>query len=275
MIKAFIITQEEPFYIPKVIRHLLESQGSEFQIIGCTILKPHRKNKTMNDWFMERFRIYTWWELLLTALLLIRCKILQQLFSSKNTPYSVNKLFKKFNITEIKTNDINSIEYLNSIKSLQLDTIISISPPQIFGKELLKIPGKYCINAHGTLLPRHRGVFGSWWTLYCNDQEAGTTIHTMVEKLDAGEIIWQQSFPVMNNDTQYSIAYKTKEIMAFGLVETLKKMATGNINKKQATYESSYHKAPTTEQAKEFHKMGKRIIKRRDFQFVLAKSFGR
>ena len=28
--------------------------------------------------------------------------------------------------------------------------------------KLLKLPKKACLNAHGTLLPRHRGVFGSW-----------------------------------------------------------------------------------------------------------------
>ena len=38
-------------------------------------------------------------------------------------------------------------------------------------------------------------------------------------KLDAGEIMWQDLFMVDKNDTQFSIAYKTKKQMALSIAE--------------------------------------------------------
>ena len=54
--------------------------------------------------------------------------------------------------------------------------MVSISCPEIFGNKIISIPKLVCINAHGTLLPKHR-VHGSWWTLFNKDKWAGSTIH--------------------------------------------------------------------------------------------------
>ena len=69
MLNVFLLTQDEPFFIPKIIRHILSTQGKEFNVIGATCLKPHRKNKTMKEWFDERAQIYRVHELLLVILL--------------------------------------------------------------------------------------------------------------------------------------------------------------------------------------------------------------
>ena len=107
-------------------------------------------------------------------------------------------------------------------------------------------------------MPRHRGVFGSWWTLFENDDCAGGTIHTMELKLDAGIILWQESFFVNERETQYSIAYKTKMMMAKGILETINNYKNNNIPSISSSYKSSYHRAPTKQQGKEFHKRGKK-----------------
>ena len=71
---VFIITQNEPFYIPKMIRHLLKN-GDNINIVGYTIFKPHRKNKNMRHWFNERAKIYTMRELLYVFIAMFFVKI--------------------------------------------------------------------------------------------------------------------------------------------------------------------------------------------------------
>ncbi|MFB0926312.1 MAG: hypothetical protein QMB65_13680, partial [Vicingaceae bacterium] len=66
-LKVFIVSQEEPFYIPKVIRHLVDHQNENFEIVGATRLQPHRKNKTMKVRLLERSQINTYWELFITT----------------------------------------------------------------------------------------------------------------------------------------------------------------------------------------------------------------
>ncbi|MBL4592618.1 MAG: hypothetical protein JKX68_02250 [Flavobacteriales bacterium] len=271
-LNVFIISQEEPFYIPKVIRYLAQHQNDKFQIVGATRLQPHRKNKTMKDWLLERTQIYTYWELFITTCFFVYCKVWYKLLSKFGVynPYSVKSVYYKHKINEVLTNDINSAEYLEQLKKLEIDVILSISPPQLFGKALLELPKLACLNAHGTLLPRHRGVFGSWWMLYQGDQEIGTTIHTMVDKLDAGEIVWQKEIPMPTKATQYTIAYYTKKIMAEGLVETLNSRELKTLS---SPYTESYHRAPSKQEGKDFHKRGLRVVTFANAKLTLSKSF--
>lgn len=274
-VRVFIISQEEPFYIPKVIRYLVEYQNDNFEIVGATRLQPHRKNKSMKDWLLERTQIYTYWELFISTCFFVYCKVWYKLLSKFGVfnPFSVNSIYSKNEIEQVVTDDINSSAYLEQLEELDVDVILSISPPQLFEKELLNLPNKVCLNAHGTLLPRHRGVFGSWWMLYQGDKEIGTTIHTMVEKLDAGEVVWQKEIPMPDKATQYSIAYHTKKIMAEGLVETLDKLSSQELVGIQPSYIESYHRAPTKEQGKEFHKNGLRVVTFSNAKFALSKKF--
>lgn len=267
MKKVFIITQNEPFYIPKMIKYLLEKDG--FEIVGYTVLKPHRKNKSIYHWFYERARIYNILELLYVFLAMFYVKMIG-LFTSN---YSVSKILSGKCIQQIETHDVNDNNYLDQLAGLDLDFVISISCPHLFGERLLNLPKKACLNAHGTLLPRHRGVFGSWWTIFKDDKEAGGTIHTMELKLDAGHIVWQEEFEVNKKDTQYSIAYKTKKMMSDGLVKVIEGYDTIIKNPITPRYKTSYHRAPTKELGKEFHKKGKKVLTLANLKFMLSANY--
>jgi len=268
--KVLIITQDEPFYIPKMIKHILACQNDSYKVVGFTVLKPHRKNKSMKDWFLERAKIYSYLELFYV----LSCAVFVKSCNLLGLPYYSNRMiFKKNHVEEFVSEDINSEVYLNTIIRAEVDIIISISCPQLFKEGILKAAKIACLNAHGTLLPRHRGVFGTWWTLFSHDKEAGGTIHTMELKLDAGEIVWQKSFPVEDSDTQFSLAYKTKRDMCMGLVEILNKYANDKVKPIQPFFSSSYHRAPTKEMGKEFHKKGLRVIKMRDIKYMLSTKY--
>lgn len=271
MLKVVLISQEEPFFIPKMVKSLLE-ENTEYKIVAATVLKPHRKNKNMMHWLFERTKIYTYWELGIAASGYLLTKILSKI-NPRGTNYSVRNLYDKEKLPVIETNDINSAEYAESIRKLDTDVIISISCPQIFKTELLQSVNKECLNAHGTLLPRHRGVFGSWWTLFSGDKIAGSTIHTMEERLDAGNIVWQKSFPLQKSDTQYSIAYTTKRDMTSGLKEVLTAIVNGKLVTIEPQYETTYNRAPGKELGKRFHKKGYRVIKLKDLKYIFSSTY--
>lgn len=269
MKKVIILTQSEPFYIPKMIRLLLEKQNTDYQIVGYTMLSPNRKNKTIIHWFKERIKIYTYFELMLVGMAFTYCKI-SKLFLGSRSPYYSKEIFNRAGVQRIFTHDINCEEYIEKVKALTPDYIVSISCPQLFKEELIQVPNICCLNAHGTLLPRHKGVFGTWWTLFSEDKIAGSTIHKLELKLDSGPIIWQKSFKISEDDTQYSLAWKTKRDMAYGLIEIFQKDTLTEI---QNDYTPSYHKAPTKELGKKFHKMGYCVIKFSDLKYMLSKKY--
>ena len=269
----FIITQEEPFFIPKIIQRISDGMEKEDKIVGVTILKPYHKGKNYRIWIKERAVVYLSRELFFLMILMIYVKGYESLagvFPLKKY-FSVKRLCDAKNLFCVDTADINSSEYLTKIRTLDIDVIISISATQIFKKALIDLPKKECVNIHGTLLPRHRGVMGSWWTLATGDDYTGVTVHRIIEKLDAGDIILQEKIPIQKDDTQFSLAVKTKKMSADLAIKLIKIIKTGNVVPKRMDQTiANINTFPTSAQAKQFRSRGKRVIKITDFPAIMS-----
>lgn len=259
--KVFIITQQEPFFIYKVIRALLEQNDHE--IAGITVLKGKRKDRSRWDYLSQRLRNYTLWE----NAWVISAYALTALLGRK-----ITGLAKNHGIPVFPTDDVNDPGYIAQLRKLDPDAVCSISPPQIFDNELLNSV-KYCFNAHASLLPRHRGVFGTWWTLYHGDEYGGVTVHTMEKKLDAGEILLQEKVRIAKGETQFSLAYKTKHLIPDALIACLNDAEKGHLENLDPQWETSYNYAPTKDEARQYRKKGHRVFKLHDLKGMLVGRF--
>ena len=61
---------------------------------------------------------------------------------------------------------------------------------------LLRLPEIAALNAHPSLLPRHRGPDPLFWTYYGFESQSGVTIHQMTGQLDAGDVVLQEPLDV-------------------------------------------------------------------------------
>lgn len=269
----FIITQDEPFFIPKLIQRISESMEKEDKIVGITILKPYHKGKNYLIWIKERAVVYLLRELFFLMTLMVYTKLYESLagvFPLKKY-FSVKRLCDANNFRYVDTDDINSSEYQSKIRTLDIDIIISISATQIFKKSLIELPKKECVNIHGTLLPRHRGVMGSWWVLAAGDEYTGVTVHRIIEKLDAGDILLQEKIPIQKDDTQFSLAVRTKKMSADLAIKLIEIIKTGNVVPKSMDQTiANINTFPTSAQAKKFRNSGKRVIKIHDFPAIIS-----
>lgn len=75
------------------------------------------------------------------------------------------------------------------VQGYKPDLIVSVYYRKRLSRKVLDLPKIAAINFHPSLLPRHRGCFSGFWTIFDGDGEAGTTCHHMLEKFDAGKII--------------------------------------------------------------------------------------
>src|SRR5699024_6059196 len=87
--------------------------------------------------------------------------------------------------------------------------------------ELLEFPPYGCINVHASLLPELRGGAPIHYAILQGKTETGITIMYMVEKLDAGDIISQQSIPIEHQDHVGTMHDKLALLGADLLEETL------------------------------------------------------
>ncbi|MCZ6563812.1 MAG: formyltransferase [Deltaproteobacteria bacterium] len=102
----------------------------------------------------------------------------------------------------------NTSNFVNRIGGMEPDLILSFYYRRLLSKELLAIPRLGGINLHGSLLPRYRGRCPVNWVLINGESGTGVTLHYMVAKADAGDIIAQKQVSIDIEDTALSLFHK-------------------------------------------------------------------
>ncbi|MDC0044442.1 methionyl-tRNA formyltransferase [Pelagibacteraceae bacterium] len=88
---------------------------------------------------------------------------------------------------------------IEQVKILEPDLIIVIAYGIILPSKFLNIPKYGCINIHVSLLPRWRGAAPIEHALLSGDVKTGISVISISPKLDAGDILFQESF-VLDRD---------------------------------------------------------------------------
>lgn len=116
------------------------------------------------------------------------------------------------------------------ILAYQPDLIVTAAYGQLLPNALLEGPEFGCINVHASLLPELRGGAPIHYAIMQGKKETGITIMYMVEKLDAGDILTQQSVPIDDKDHVGTLHDKLSEVGTTLLMDTLPRLFNGDIN---------------------------------------------
>ena len=79
--------------------------------------------------------------------------------------------------------------------ALRPDIFVVASYGKLIPANLLDIP-KYRLNVHPSLLPKYRGSAPIHWPILNGDKETGVSIIDIAEKLDAGDIYYQEKIAI-------------------------------------------------------------------------------
>jgi methionyl-tRNA formyltransferase len=96
--------------------------------------------------------------------------------------------------------DVNERSFLDRVRAVGPEIILSAAYPQIFSRELIAIPSRGSVNFHPSLLPRYRGAHPHFWAIAMGEKESGLTAHLMTEEIDAGDVVAQISYPIGSLD---------------------------------------------------------------------------
>ena len=111
------------------------------------------------------------------------------------------------------------------VTDYEVDYLLSVYYPNILDGELLSHPRKAALNLHQAELPRYRGsnVF-SHSIMNARDDDYwrhGTTLHFMVEDVDAGDVVDRNFAEITEDDTARSLYEKVREASVALFEETL------------------------------------------------------
>lgn len=119
-------------------------------------------------------------------------------------------------------------DFLRTMEALNPDLMITAAYGRILPEELLTMPPLGCINLHASRLPAHRGAAPIQRAIMEGANETGVSIITMAPKLDAGDIIMQQSEPIHSSDTAGSLHDRLAERGARLLLQAVEALAGGS-----------------------------------------------
>ncbi len=124
--------------------------------------------------------------------------------------------------------DPNTEEFTARLAALKPDFFFSFYYRLMLKPSLLEIPRRGSYNMHGSLLPKYRGRVPVNWAIIKGERETGATLHRMVEKPDAGEIVSQQSVPILPDDTAGEVFNKVTLAAEIALCGALPLLIAGH-----------------------------------------------
>ena len=172
-----------------------------------------------------------------------------KLVSSVNTPVFVltNKTStgiieycSETNIPNFVGNPRNGAA-MQFLKDKHVDVILSINYLFLIEKDIVEFPSKYCINIHGSLLPKYRGRTPHVWSIINNEKYTGVTAHLIDENCDTGAIVKQEKIEISEFDTGASLLEKYTPVYLKMITELLREVQEDNIiasvqDESKATY---------------------------------------
>ncbi|MFJ5316923.1 bifunctional UDP-4-amino-4-deoxy-L-arabinose formyltransferase/UDP-glucuronic acid oxidase ArnA [Pectobacterium versatile] len=134
---------------------------------------------------------------------------------------SVAKAAAEMDVPVFAPEDINHPLWVNRIRELAPDVIFSFYYRTLLSDDILQLPAFGAFNLHGSLLPRYRGRAPVNWVLVNGETQTGVTLHKMVSRADAGDIVAQSVVAIDDDDTALTLHGKCRTAAAALLAQQL------------------------------------------------------
>ncbi|MCS2171074.1 bifunctional UDP-4-amino-4-deoxy-L-arabinose formyltransferase/UDP-glucuronic acid oxidase ArnA [Scandinavium sp. TWS1a] len=154
---------------------------------------------------------------------------------------SVARLAAEQGITVYAPEDVNHPLWVERIRALAPDMIFSFYYRNLLSDAIVSTAKHGAFNLHGSLLPQYRGRAPLNWVLVNGEKETGITLHRMVKRADAGNIVAQQKVEIADTDVAMTLHRKLCSAAQPLLRDALPQIANGSIaetvqDESQATY---------------------------------------
>lgn len=121
----------------------------------------------------------------------------------------------------------NNQEFLEKMKSLDIDLMCVVAYGKILPQEILNVPKFGAVNVHGSLLPKYRGAAPIQWAVINGDKETGITTMFMNAGMDTGDMILTKKVEIGRDETTGELWERLSKVGAELLVQTVKEIEQG------------------------------------------------
>ncbi|MFC7058384.1 formyltransferase family protein [Halovenus salina] len=250
-----IITQDEPFYMPLFFQEFFPRIDDTVSVERVSVLDV--LDESFPSFLYRMYGLYGPTNFFRRGIAYLYRKGLN---ATGHGLYSVESVAERDGTPVESRDEINTAEYINWVKTEDIDIVLSVSAPQIFDEELLDAPNWGCINVHTADLPKYRGMLPTFWALYHDEDEIGVTVHTMEPEIDRGQIVRQDHFPITESTTLDGAITRGKREGGRTAAEAINDISAENVSLREMDGEGSYFSFPTTAERREFQRRGRELL---------------
>ncbi|MDB5254124.1 MAG: fmt [Parcubacteria group bacterium] len=119
-------------------------------------------------------------------------------------------------------------DFLKVFKEMNIDLGVVVAYGKILPQALLDIPRLGMVNVHYSLLPKYRGASPVESAILAGETATGVSIQRMVFKLDAGDVILEDTLEIQENEGTSSLRSRLNEMAKGMLVTAIHSIADGS-----------------------------------------------
>jgi methionyl-tRNA formyltransferase len=123
--------------------------------------------------------------------------------------------------------DLSNAADEERIRAVQPDFLLSFYFRKLIPGRILSLARRGALNMHGSLLPLFRGRSPVNWAILKGATETGASLHYMVEKPDAGDLVDQERVPIGPDDDALAVSRKVGDAAALVLTRALPRLKAG------------------------------------------------
>ncbi len=213
------VTEDDPLYVVRFFEVFFDEYPKhEFALVGISVQSAF--GELLGETARRLWRFYGPRDFARLGLRYARVKA---------SGTSVTSLAAGHGLALVPCASVNAPEYLERLRRLEPDVIVSVAAPEIFRTQILALPRLGCINIHSGRLPIYRGMMPTFWQLLHGETHAVITVHEMAEKVDAGAVLGTLRWPLRDRDSLDRVITETKRVGARLMIDVLRRMRVGDI----------------------------------------------
>lgn len=256
------LTQDDPLYILPFFQSFFAEDLGDFEVTGifaCRSMGSRKRSALLRELaflygipgFIKLLGLQAWHRMaarLRLGSVFGRSHSLQELATQSQVPYK-------------RIGNPNTPFHFEEIASHQPEVLISVACPFILKRPILELPSSAALNIHHAPLPRYKGMMPTFWQMYHGERSVGITIHTMVDKLDEGSILYQDSVPVIPGESMHDLIRRSKRSGGRAMLNLLRRFAQGEMpTPVERSGETSYFTFPNATEIRTFRERGLKAI---------------
>lgn len=148
----------------------------------------------------------------------------------RTSPSPVSAVAERESLPLLRPEKVGAREAVEVLESWKPDLGVVVAFGQFIPRRVRELPREgYLINAHASLLPRHRGAAPIQHAILAGDPETGISVMRVEREMDAGAVALVRTTPIDPAENAGELGERLSRLAAEAIAEAIEQIAAGRV----------------------------------------------